>query len=84
MEYDIWGFILKSDAAYISETMVLTCHTTAQWNNLEYHDLNLYLRDNLKSNGSGQPVLQIVFSRVNDDVDNNSPNSIRRFWHLYV
>lgn len=47
--------------------------------NLENHDLNLYLRDNLKSIGSEQPVFEIVFSRVNDDVDNYSPNSIRRF-----
>lgn len=67
------------DAAYISEKVVLTCHTTAQWNNLEYHDMNLYLPENLISNGNGQPVFEIVFSRVNDDVDNNNPNSIRLF-----
>ena len=79
MDYDIYGFILKMDAAYISETVVITCNTTAHWNNLEYHDLNLYLCDHLKSNGNGQPVFEIVYSRVNDDVDNNSLNSIRRF-----
>jgi hypothetical protein len=67
------------DLAYISETVVLTCHTTAQWNKLEYHDLNLYLRENLKPNGNGRPVFVIMFSRVNYDVDNNNPNYIRRF-----
>jgi hypothetical protein len=41
------------DAAYITETVVLTCHTTAQWNNLEYHDLNFYLLENLISIGNG-------------------------------
>jgi len=66
------------DAAYFSETVVLTCHTTAHCDNLEYHDMNLYLRENLRSNGNGQPVFEIVFSRVNVDVDNN-PNSICRF-----
>jgi len=51
------------DAAYLSETVELTCRTTAQWNNLEYQELNLYLRKNLKSCGNGQPVFEIVFSR---------------------
>jgi len=55
------------DAAYISETLVLTCRTTAQWSNLEYQDLNLYLRGNLKSYGNGQPVFEILLSRENDD-----------------
>lgn len=55
------------DVTYSSETVVLACRTTAQWSNLEYQDLNLYLRENLKSCGNGQPVFEIVLSRENDD-----------------
>jgi hypothetical protein len=68
------------DAACIAETLVLTCHATAQWNNLEYQRLNLYLRVNLKSYGNGQPVFEIVLSRENDDNwKKNNPNFICRF-----
>lgn len=55
------------DAAYIAETLVLTCHATAQWNNLQYQHLNLHFHENLKSYGNGQPIFEIVLSRENDD-----------------
>jgi hypothetical protein len=55
------GFILKMDVAYISEKLVLNYHTTAQWNNLEYQGLNLYLSENMKSCGNGQLLLKSRF-----------------------